>query len=86
MKLLILFVCVLISQQSVLSLTDEKVPIYETPEIRKNDSVKSLNFSLSDKISTLESLILINPLNLLQELEEDPMLEVTLSEASVSMG
>lgn len=42
MKLLIIFVCVLLTINDVHLLTDEKmekVPSYETPEIRRNDSV-----------------------------------------------
>ena len=39
MKLLIIFVCVLMTINAVHLLTDEKVPFYETPEIRRNDSV-----------------------------------------------
>lgn len=42
MKLIIVFVCVLIAINGVHLLQGEKVekvPIYETPEIRRNDSV-----------------------------------------------
>ncbi len=42
MKLLILFVCVMITINGVYLITGEKVekvPIYETPEIRRSDSV-----------------------------------------------
>ena len=65
MKLLLLFACILLAKFSVLALTNEKMPIYETPEIRRSDSVIIFNFSLLDKISIPELLISINPLNLL---------------------
>ena len=39
MKLLIILVCVMITINGVHLLTEEKVPFYETPEIRRNDSV-----------------------------------------------
>jgi len=43
--LLLLFVCILVANQNVLSLNNEKTPIYETPEIRRSDSVLRQNFN-----------------------------------------
>lgn len=44
MKLVILFICALLTTNNAHLLQGEKVekvPIYETPEIRRNDSVRS---------------------------------------------
>jgi hypothetical protein len=82
MKLLLLFVCILVANQNVLSLNNEKTPIYETPEIRRSDSVIIFNPRFLDKISILELKTLINPPNLLPSEESTP--EVTSSEDSHS--